>query len=231
MAYERPLEYSEVKNRLYKHATDDFDDTDGTFKIRLNEAVERIYTEGIWDGLQARVDLNASGGSFIASEILTLPYAYEAMLAIAIDEDPTPIMGKQYEFMQGGPGIEDAGDGGSFVIDLGFSEDSSSQQSVRKYKILQNITSTTEVEGILKRRFVYLNADTDNVYPSNLGALKHALLAVVYEDEGDIQRSTAYWDECYNILHSAKQLNRAGIINPNPQQQWGFMTNKPHSII
>tara|TARA_R100000152_G_C6685748_1_gene118548 strand:- start:5 stop:703 length:699 start_codon:yes stop_codon:yes gene_type:complete len=232
MANERPLLLSEARGLLYKHATDEVDTLAGkdAFSDRLNEALERIYTEGIWDGLQARVDLNASGSSYISDEILTLPYAYEAMLSIAIDEDPTPIMGKQYEFMPGGPGLEDAGEGGSFVIDLGFSEDDS-LQSVRKYKILQNVSATTKVEGILKRRFVYLSSDTDKVYPSNIGAIKHALLAIAYEDEGDIERSTAYWEECYSILHSAKQLNRAGIINPNPQQQWGFMTNKPTSII
>jgi hypothetical protein len=154
------------------------------------------------------------------------------MLSVAVDDNPVPIMGKQFEFMRGGPGIEDAGAGGLYAIDMGFEENNDTEQlSVRKYKFLQDIGTTTEVVGILKRRFVYLNSDTDNVYPSNIGALKHALLAIVYEDEGDIQRSTAFWDECYNILNAAKQTNRAGLINPNPQQQWGFMTNKPYSIV
>jgi len=225
MAYERPLTYAEAKNRLYKHATDDFDDTDGTFGIRLNEALERIYTEGIWEGLTSRMSVT----SYITDEVLSLPYAYEAMLSIAIDDVPYPIMGKQYEFMQGGPGVEDAGKGGSFIVDLGF--DASSGQSLRKYKILSDIQSSTTVEGILKRRFVYLTADADEVFPSNLGALKHALLAITYEDEGDIQRSSAFWDECYAILNSAKQVNLAGVHNPNPQQQWGFMTNKPYGML
>lgn len=225
MAYERPLTYAEAKNRLYKHATDDFDDTDGTFKIRLNEALERIYTEGIWEGLTSRMSV----ASYITDEVLSLPYAYEAMLSIAIDDVPYPIMGKQYEFMQGGPGVEDAGKGGSFIVDLGF--DASSGQSIRTYKILSDIQSSTTVEGILKRRFVYLDADADEVFPSNLGALKHALLAITYEDEGDIQRSSAFWDECYAILNSAKQVNLAGVHNPNPQQQWGFLTNKPYGIL
>ena len=83
----------------------------------------------------------------------------------------------------------------------------------------------------MKLRFKYLTTDTQEVIPSNIGALKHALLAIVYENEGDIQRSTAYWDECYAILQSAKQVNRAGVITPNTQQQWGFMTGKPHAIV
>ena len=191
----------------------------------MNEALERIYTEGIWEGLTVR----ASVLSYITDEVLSLPYQYEAMISIAIDDNPYPIMGKQYEFMQGGPGVEDAGKGGGFVIDLGF--DAASGQSLRKYKILTDIQSSTTAEGILKRRFVYLTSDSDEVFPSNLGALKHALLAITYEDEGDIQRSSAFWDECYAILNSAKQVNSAGVHNPNPQQQWGFMTNKPYGIL
>ena len=224
MANERNLTLAEARALLYKHATDDASDSDGTFKARLNEAIERIYTEGIWDGLTVRADLS----SYVANEVLTLPYAYEAILSIAIDDNPTPIMGKQYEFMRGGPGIEDAGEGGAFVIDLGFD---STGDALRRYKILQDVDSGTEIEGLIKRRYVYISSDSDVVVPSNIGALKHALLAITYEDEGDIQRSTAFWDECYNILQSAKRVNRAGIINPNPQQQWGFMSNKPHSIL
>lgn len=224
MANERHLTLAEARTLLYKHATDDASDSDGTFKARLNEALERIYTEGIWDGLTERVDVS----SYVSNEVLTLPYAYEHMLSIAIDDTPTPIMGKQYEFMKGGPGIAGAGSGGSFVVDLGFDV---SGDAVHRYKILQNVDSGTTLEAILKRRFVYVSSDSDEISPSNLGALKHALLAITYEDEGDIQRSTAFWDECYNILQSSKQINRAGVTNPNPRQQWGFMTNKPHSIV
>ena len=135
------------------------------------------------------------------------------------------------EFIYNVTAIEKVVDGDTLdaVIDLGF--DDSSGQSIRKYKILTDITTTTEVEGLLKRRFVYLDADADEVVPSNMGALKHALLAIIYEDEGDIQRSVAFWDECYNILNSAKQVNRAGVTNPNPQQQWGFATSKPYGML
>lgn len=219
-----PLTLADARNLLGGYVPQDTD-----FETAINEALERIYSEGIWDGGTERVDLSSS----ITDEILTLPYEYDAMLAIAIDGNPVPIMGKQHEFTQAGPGVEDAGEGGAFVIDLGFEDAAAGNQvhSIRKYKILQDITSTTEVEGIMKLRFRFLVADTQLVIPGNIGALKHALLAVVYENEGDIQRSTAYWDECYAILQSSKQTNRAGVITPNTQQQWGFMTGKPHAIV
>lgn len=215
-----PLLLSEARTLLGGYVPQDTD-----FETAINEAVERIYSEGIWDGVTDRLDLT----SHITDEVLSLPYEYESLLSIAIDDSPVPVMGRQHEFTQAGPGIEDAGEGGSVVIDLGF--DDSSGVALRKYKILQNITATTEVVGILKKRFRFLVSDTQEVLPGNIGALKHALLAVVYENEGDIGRSGAYWDECYSILQSAKQTSRAGVINPNPQQQWGFMTDKPHAIV
>tara|TARA_R100001509_G_scaffold67048_1_gene37269 strand:+ start:3193 stop:3864 length:672 start_codon:yes stop_codon:yes gene_type:complete len=223
MANERPLTLSEARTLLSAHAhTDDFE-------LALNEALERIYSEGIWDGVVDRIDLNPTGGNYISNEILTLPYDYEALIAIAIDENPTPIMARQYEFMESGPGIEEAGKGGGVVVDLGF--DDAGGTALRKYKILNDITADTEVEGLLKKRFKYLTLDSELVFPANIGALKHALLAIVYENEGDIERSTAFWAECYDILQSAKQVSKAGINNPNPQQPWGFMTNKPYNII
>lgn len=215
-----PLLLSEARTLLGGYVPQDSD-----FETAINEAVERIYSEGIWDGHTDRLNL----ASYITNEILSLPYEYESLLSIAIDDAPIPIMARQHEFTQAGPGIEDAGEGGSVVIDLGF--DDSSGQALRTYKILQNVTASTDVEGILKKRFRFLVSDTQEVLPGNIGALKHALLAIVYENEGDIARSAAYWDECYAILQSAKQTSRAGVVNPNPQQQWGFMTNKPHAIV
>ena len=223
MANERPLTLAEARTLLGAHAHTD------NFELALNEALERIYSEGIWDGIVDRVDLNPVNGTYIVDEIITLPYDYEALIAISINDNPKPIMARQFEFMEAGPGVEDAGKGGGLVIDLGFED--SGGTALRKYKILQDVVSTTEIEGLLKKRFKYLTLDTELVIPANIGALKHALLAIVYENEGDIQRSAAFWNECYAILQSAKQVNKAGVTNPNPQQQWGFMTNKPYNII
>lgn len=223
MANERPLTLSEARVLLSPHAHTD------NFELALNEALERIYSEGIWDGIIDRIDLNPDGGAYISNEIITLPYEYETLIAVAIEDNPTPIMARQYEFMESGPGIEDAGKGGGVVIDLGFED--SGGTALRKYKILQDISSSTKVEGLLKKRYKYLTLDSELVFPANIGALKHALLAIVYENEGDIERSTAFWAECYDILQSAKQTSKAGVVNPNPQQPWGFMTDKPYNMI
>ena len=64
MANERPLTLSEARTLLSTHAhTDDFE-------LALNEALERIYSEGIWDGVVDRIDLNPNGGTYISNEII-----------------------------------------------------------------------------------------------------------------------------------------------------------------
>lgn len=225
MANERPYTFAEARALLYSHATDDPGDADGTFRNSLNEAIERIFDAGIWDGLTVRLDVS----SWITAEVMTLPYAYEALIAVAVDDVPYPIIDEGLEFMQTGPGVEDAGQGGNVVIDLGFVE--VSNELVRRYKFLMDIGATTEVEGIVKKRFVHITNDTDYIYPSHIGALKHALLAICFENEGDIARSQAYWEECYVLLAQQKSTNNTGVVRPHPAQNYGFMIDKPRNMV
>ena len=229
MANERPITLAEARALLYQHATDDPDDLvpAGLFTRRLNEALERIYSEGLWNGLTERVDIATAG--YITDEICELPYEYASMIAVALDECPIPIMGSQLEFMQSGPGVQEEGEGGSVVIDLGFVN--VADQHLHRYKFLMGVSADTEVEGILTKRFIHLTDDADLVVPANIGALKHALLAVVFEDEGDIVRSNAYWDECYRILNAEKSVVKVGVVEPNPMQQWGLGTPKPSNML
>ena len=74
-----PLTLAEARNLLGGYVPQDSD-----FETAINEVLERIYSEGIWDGGTERVDLS----SYIVNEILTLPYEYDAMLAVAIDDNP-----------------------------------------------------------------------------------------------------------------------------------------------
>lgn len=225
MANERPLTLAEARKLLYTYATKDAADVEGAFRARINEALERISSDGIWEGLMERVDLTP----YISAEILTLPYAYDALMAVAVDKGPTNIMDEGLEFTQGGPGVEDAGEGGAVVIDLGFN--TVSGQEVRQYKFLMDIAATTTVEGLVKRRYVFLEDDSDLIYPSSVGALKHALFALHYEEEGDIDRAQQFWDKCYSILATQKATNNVGVVRTRPSNPWGFMTDKPVNMM
>ena len=61
-----PLTLAEARNLLGGYVPQDSD-----FETAINEVLERIYSEGIWDGGTERVDLS----SHITNEILILPYA------------------------------------------------------------------------------------------------------------------------------------------------------------
>jgi hypothetical protein len=226
MANERPMTLSEVRALLWKHATADAADTSGDFTVALNEALERIHSEGLVPETVERVNLATSG--YITNDVCQLPYLYDIMLAVNVDEVPREIIGQQLEFMPNGPGQEDAGEGGSVVIDLGFVEVAG--EMLRQYKFLMDVDAA-EVEGLLRRRYVYLAQDTDYVKPANLGALKHALLGIVFENEGDLDRALEYWEECNRILNAEESTIKSGTHDPSPANPWGFMTDKPMQML
>ena len=70
MANEKPMTLAEARALLYEHATDDPSDASGVFRQRLNEVLERICGDGLWDACVSRVDVT----SMITSGVLTLDY-------------------------------------------------------------------------------------------------------------------------------------------------------------
>lgn len=68
---------------------------------------------------------------------------------------------------------------------------------------------------LCKRRYIPVSAETDLVWPDNLGALKHGLIAVRLEDQGAYEEAAAEqrWNKCYEILNQGLKQNR-GAIRP-----------------
>lgn len=69
----------------------------------------------------------------------------------------------------------------------------------RRYRV-SRATPQSFVHVLCKRRFTPVQNDTDTVYISNIPALKHALLAVLAEDNADLERSEIHWGKCRQIL-------------------------------
>ena len=206
---------------LWKYATADPNDATGEFLMALNQAVERIYSEGIWTGLKTEVDLKP----FVSLDeatlgILTLPYQYDVLLAIQIDDHPYTLIDEAVEYSPSGYGERAGGRGGNIVIDNGFVlvED----RLCHQYKLTSAVNPSTTLRGLVKRRFVYLEDGCDLVFPTNLGALKNALLAVNFEDQSDPERAKIYWEECYRILNSQSSLNRTGSAFPVAARMLGL---------
>ena len=69
----------------------------------------------------------------------------------------------------------------------------------RRYRV-PNARPGSYVHVLCKRRFVPILDDNDTVYISNTAALKHGLLAVLAEDNADLERSETHWAKCRQIL-------------------------------
>lgn len=75
------------------------------------------------------------------------------------------------------------------------------------YQLLPPVEPGTEFNCVVIRAFKPLVEDTDEVYPSNINALRYAVQAVVFDDVYDLERAKVYWDQAYRVLNSeAEQL-------------------------
>lgn len=70
-------------------------------KDRVFAIQNRLGYEGKWDGCMNQVEFA------IYDRLLTLPLEFETLEAVAINDLPTPIMPKWYEFIDFGPGPQD----------------------------------------------------------------------------------------------------------------------------
>lgn len=210
MAFKRPQTLAEVRHLLYRHVTADPLDEAFEFRDALNEVLERVYQKGIWREHVKTLPVD----EWIEDHVLTLPYEYESMLAVNVDGNPTPIFDEYLEFSPNGPGEGDAGQGGLNIVDLRFHL--VNDVYLRRYKFLMNV-SQCEVRAQLHERFILLDDDLDLVKPSNVGALKCGLFAVIYENEGDLDQSEKFWTKCWELLGDAKHSNSIGVNKPLPQ--------------
>jgi hypothetical protein len=85
--------------------------------------------------------------------------------------------------------------------------------SYRRYKMVgRDPKQLDAIRVICKRKFVPCITDTDIVVPPNIGALKHGLLALNYENNGDIERANASWQLGLQILQGALREERGGAM-------------------
>lgn len=85
----------------------------------------------------------------------------------------------------------------------------------RRYKtgvIEQRSADRPAIICLCKRRFIPLVYETDLVYPSNLGALRFAIIACRLESRGsdEIDRSQKYWASANKVLDEELKQQRGG---------------------
>lgn len=81
----------------------------------------------------------------------------------------------------------------------------------RRYRIPASSTTTT-AHVLVKRAFQPIINDDDIVYISSIAAIKHGLLALVAEDNADLERSTYHWTEAQKNLELELESARGSAI-------------------
>jgi hypothetical protein len=199
--HDRPLTLFDARNLLGKYAVD--------FDSSLNQALDRIYSEGTWPGLVTEIDLSGS----ITGGILRLPTEYETLFGASFNGVPISIAPISVEYSRAGPGYRESGEGSFVLVDLGPVPEAAEGDYpvlVRSYKVLFAVSPGDVLRGIAKRRFRILTDDSDYIYPGNITALKHALMAVNYEDNANQEQAAVSWAACFSALNRSTAQSRIG---------------------
>ena len=81
----------------------------------------------------------------------------------------------------------------------------------RRYRV-PSATDTTTVHVLVKRAFEPLVNDDDMIYISNLAAIKHGLLALIAEDNADLERASYHWTEAQKNMELEMESARGSAI-------------------
>ena len=87
-------------------------------------------------------------------------------------------------------------------LELATVQEANKVNSYRRYRIGNDPSDTIKktMRVLVKRKFKTLINSYDVVRPSNLNALKHALLGSVAEENADLERANYHWNVCRQLL-------------------------------
>jgi len=83
-------------------------------------------------------------------------------------------------------------------------------------------TRDVTLNCLCRRKHVPIIHDDDPVYPANVGALKHAVLALNYEDYNDAERATVNWDTAKMLLGAELRAARGSEHQSFRFQPYGW---------
>jgi hypothetical protein len=100
-------------------------------------------------------------------------------------------------------------------------EPGETQPRYRRYQ-LTGEDEPTAVRALCKRRFVPVLAESDEIVPSNFGALKLGLMSLKYEDTNDMERANEYFMKALMLLNSELKEARGSQLNTLRVSPHGF---------
>ena len=186
---------------------------DDEFLRILTEADLRLLEFGRWRWSRGRASLTPSAA------LVTLPGDYASILGARADTYPLDVRDEDFEFVPDGVGeVEVGGYNGVRLIDQGLNS-----SDLREYKVTgkdpDKDTYTVYTLCHFAPYTLYYAADipdtpavtdsTETRCPS-AGALKLAMLAIVYEESGDMGSSSHYMSVSLRNLDNREKSRRGG---------------------
>lgn len=199
--------------------------------LRLLQEVEiRLLEAGKWQWTRTRATLTPVNG------IITLDPEYASIIGAQVEGFPTPINAMDYEFTPDGVGeVEVRGGGGTRLIDQGLIGDD------RQYKLIGSDTDSLVIEALVHKAPATLydpeSADSDipadateNVTCPDMGALKLAMYAIIYEEASDPGNAARYMKHAYDRLNEREKARRGNAIQQPNVRPGGMGVRKIRSF-
>lgn len=185
----------------------------------LQEAEIRLLEVAKWYWCKAKVPLTSVNG------IITLAAGYAAIIGAQVEGHPTPISVLDYEFYPDGPGDLDVEGGHLRLIDQGLNGNEQ-----RTYKLTGAEADDTIVAIVHKAPATLYDPDiADSDVPADAvttvtcpdsGALKLCMLAIIYEESGNLDSSRDFMATAYARLNDKEKRYRGNAqAAPNIRPQ------------
>jgi len=173
--------YEEAQSVLpYQHTNDPVE-----FRKLLNRAVKRLVTKAPVPLLIKRIDITVATDAVSDAAIILDTSLYESLLSLKK-------VCKVYDIIPASSLFLDEKIGTDCFIDDGYDN---TVGNFRYYTV--PIDSSVEVGDefscLVQRTYVPVSADTDTLPFDSVGAVKQAMVAVFYEDQGDAITAANYW--------------------------------------
>lgn len=189
--------FDEAKTALWRYARREGviaqDTSDAIVAERINQACERLITDGNWRGTisfyTGTVSTFTHNGEDVAG--IELPAYLVTALAVANNVGAVGINNRWFETKAVGASLLS---GGLRLTDIGDSDAGLRRYLTPAHEAGDSITIQA------KRRFVTLTNADDDVFPPNLGAIKLGMIALNYEDESDLKTAEENWGKARQIL-------------------------------
>lgn len=180
------------------YCTIDDIETAGVLKVDCADAddngkIVRLYGTDV-DG-NPIVDSNGEPGEDVAMNTVAVSTTntFYSVTGVVFDNS-TPRVGNVTLSVAGTPDVE-----------LSTYVPSEQRPQYRRYKLR---STELDVIGRVKLKYIPLVSEHEIIVPANIGAFKHALQAIGYEDNNDLDGAQKYWSVCYSLLNQQMKENR-----------------------